>query len=286
MSRIVYVDGQFVPEAEAKVSVFDRSFLFADGVYEVSLVVDGGLVDNAAHLARLQRSLDEIRMASPLPMAEIEAAQKELVRLNGLKEGSLYLQVSRGAADRDFTLPKEPRPILVMFTQARAVFDNPAVARGFHVVTTPDIRWRRRDIKTVQLLAPSLAKQAAVDAGADDAWFVEDGYVTEGTSNNSWIVKGGRLITRHLSHDILHGITRKAVMQLAAQDGLAVEERAFSVEEAQAADEAFITSATTVVMPVVSIDGKAIGNGNPGTVTLRLRDLYLALARQEAAANR
>lgn len=280
MSRIVYVNGEYLPEEDAKISVFDRGFLMADGVYEVSSVLDGKLLDNAAHLIRLQRSLDELQMAAPMAMSEIEAVQKEVVSLNNLREGSLYLQVSRGVADRDFTLPKDARSSLVMFTQVRAIAENPAVNRGFAIITTPDIRWRRRDIKTVQLLAPSLAKQAAVDAGADDAWFVEDGFVTEGTSNNSWIVKGGKLITRHLSHDILHGITRKALLRLAADDGLELEERAFTVEEAMAADEAFITSATIVVMPVVKIDGKLIGNGNPGSITLRLRQVYLEEARK------
>ncbi len=280
MSRIVYVNGEYLPEEDAKISVFDRGFLMADGVYEVSSVLDGKLVDNAAHLVRLQRSLDELRMAAPMPMADIEAVQMEVVRRNNLTEGSLYLQVSRGVADRDFTLPKDAKPSLVMFTQVRAVAENPAVSRGFKVITVPDIRWKRRDIKTVQLLAPSLAKQQAVDAGADDAWFVEDGFITEGTSNNSWIVKGGKLITRQLSNEILHGITRKAMLRLAEEDGLVIEERAFTVEEAQAADEAFITSATAVVMPVVSIDEKLIGNGNPGSVTLRLRQLYVEEARK------
>ncbi len=280
MSRIVYVNGEYLPEEDAKISVFDRGFLMADGVYEVSSVLDGKLVDNEAHLVRLQRSLDELRMAAPMPMAQIEVVQKEVVRRNNLTEGSLYLQVSRGVADRDFTLPKDATPSLVMFTQVRAIAENPAVHRGFKVITVPDIRWKRRDIKTVQLLAPSLAKQAAVDAGADDAWFVEDGFVTEGTSNNSWIVKGGKLITRQLSNEILHGITRKAMIRLAEEDGLQIEERAFTVEEAQDADEAFVTSATTVVMPVVSIDGKLIGNGNPGSVTLRLRQLYVEEAQK------
>ncbi len=167
-----------------------------------------------------------------------------------------------------------------MFTQAKKLADNPAAQKGWSVILVEDIRWKRRDIKTVQLLAPSLAKQAALDAGADDAWMVEDGFVTEGTSNNAWIVKGGKLITRHLSPEILHGITRRAVMRLAAEDGLAVEERAFTAQEAMEADEAFVTSATAFVMPVVRIDGKLIGNGNPGTVTMRLRQLYIEEARR------
>jgi D-alanine transaminase len=280
MSRIVYVNGEYLPEEEAKISVFDRGFLFADGVYEVSSVLDGKLVDNAAHLARLARSLAELKMESPLPPQEIEAVQKEMITRNKLVEGALYLQVTRGAADRDFAIPKNAMPSLVMFTQAKRLADNPAAQKGWSVIFVEDIRWKRRDIKTVQLLAPSLAKQAALDAGADDAWLVEDGFVTEGTSNNAWIVKGGRLITRQLSNAILHGITRRAAMRLAAEDGLEIEERAFTPEEAMAADEAFVTSATSFVMPVTKIDGRLIGNGNPGSVTMRLRQLYIEEARR------
>lgn len=279
MSRIVYVDGSFVPEEEAKVSVFDRSFLFADGVYEVTSVLDGRMIDNDAHLARLRRSLRELRIEFAMTDAEIAAAQAETIRRNGLNEGALYLQVSRGAADRDFAFPKSPKPTLVMFTQEKRLADNPAAARGISIITLPDIRWQRRDIKTVQLLYPSMAKQAALDAGADDAWLTEDGFVTEGTSNNAWIVKGGRLITRQLSNEILHGITRAAALRLAKEDLVEIEERPFTVEEALAADEAFVTSATTFVMPVVRIDGRLVGNGNPGSVTLRLRQLYLDMAR-------
>jgi D-alanine transaminase len=280
MNRIVYVNGEFVAEADAKISVFDRGFLFADGVYEVCSVIDGRLVDNAAHLERLRRSLRELRLEFALDDANIEAIQKELVARNALREGALYLQVSRGAADRDFAFPKSPAPSLVMFTQARRLVDNPAAAKGMAVISLPDIRWRRRDIKTVQLLYPSMAKQAALDAGADDAWLVEDGLVTEGTSNNAWIVKGGKIITRQLSNDILHGITRAAILRLAAEDRIVFEERPFTIAEAQAADEAFVTSATTFVMPVVRIDGKLIGNGNPGAVSGRLRALYIEEARR------
>ena len=282
MSRIVYVAGEFLPEEEAKISVFDRSFLFADGVYEVTSVIDGKLVDNAAHLARLRRSLAALKLTFPMSDAEIQVAQKELVRRNGLTEGALYLQVIRGAADRDFAFPSEPQPVLLMFTQVKGLIDNPAASKGMSIVTIDDIRWKRRDIKTVQLLAPSLAKQAAIEAGSDDAWMVEDGHVTEGTSNNAYIVKGGKIITRPLSNDILHGITRKAILKLAVRDGVELEERAFTVAEALEADEAFVTSATTFVMPVVKIDGKLIGNGNPGSVTLRLRDLYLEEAKASA----
>ena len=224
MSRTVYVDGDFVAEEQARVSVFDRGYLFADAVYEVSSVLDGRLVDNAAHLARLERSLGELSIPMPLPPAEIEAVQKSLLELNALTEGLVYLQVSRGVADRDFAFPKDAKPVLVMFTQAKTLVQNPAAAKGIAVVSMPDIRWKRRDIKTVQLLAPSMAKQAALDAGVQDAWMVEHGLVTEGSSNNAHIVTAeGTLVTRNLGTEILHGITRAAVLRLSEQDGVPVE---------------------------------------------------------------
>ena len=279
MSRIVYVNGEYLPEEEAKISVFDRGFLFADGVYEVTSVIDGRLVDNEAHLARLERSLRELRLPFELSGEAITAIQQELAERNQLREGIIYLQISRGAADRDFGFPASPDPSLVLFTQAKNLVDNAVAARGMKVILVEDIRWKRRDIKTVQLLAASLAKQAATESGADDAWMVEDGHITEGTSNNAWIVKGGKLITRQLSNDILHGITRRAVMELAGRDSLRIEERSFTVEEAMQADEAFVTSASSFVMPVVKIEDRMIGNGNPGSVTLRLRELYIEMAR-------
>lgn len=275
-TRTVYVNGDFVPEAEAKISVFDRGFLFADAVYEVTPVLKGRLVENEGHMRRLERSLAELRMTSPVPVAEIPALMEELVRLNGVEEGVVYLQVSRGAADRDFVLPKDATPSLVMFTQARPLIDTKSAREGLRVVTLPDLRWARRDIKTVQLLAPSLTKQAAKDAGADDAWMVEDGYVTEGTSNNAYIVtREGTIVTRHLSNDILHGITRASVLKLAEEAQMAIEERPFTVAEAQAAAEAFVTSASAFVTPVVMIDGKPVGEGVPGPLARRLREIYV-----------
>ncbi len=283
MSRIVYVNGAYLPEEEAKISVFDRGFLFADGVYEVSSVVEGRLVDNAAHLARLQRSLHELDMATPATAEEIEAIQREMITRNGIEEGLVYLQVTRGAADRDFLYPKDATPSLVMFTQTKSIVDNPTAVRGISVITLPDIRWRRRDIKTIGLLAASMAKQAAQDAGADDAWMVEDGMITEGSSNNAFIITHeGAIVTRALSNDILHGITRRAVLAIAERENLTVEERAFSPEEAYEAAEAFITSASTFVMPVVRIDNRILGNGVPGPVTEDLRRLYTEMARNEA----
>ncbi|MCB1387238.1 MAG: D-amino-acid transaminase [Nitratireductor sp.] len=276
MSRIVYVNGEYLPEEEAKLSVFDRGFLFADAVYEVSSIIDGRLIDNQQHLLRLKRSLDELNMAEPCPMEEIERIQHEVVKRNAVSEGMLYLQVTRGAADRDFNFPADARPSLVMFTQAKKVAENPAAERGLSVITLPDLRWHRRDIKTVQLLYPSMCKEEARARGADDAWLVEDGQVTEGTSNNAWIVlHDGTLVTRQLSTDILHGITRRAVLRFARERQIRVEERPFTVEEAQGAREAFITSASAFVTPVVSIDGKPVGDGRPGDTARGLRGIYL-----------
>lgn len=286
MSRIVHVNGAFVPEAEARVSVFDRGFLMADGVYEVTSVLDGRLVDFAGHAARLRRSLTELGMASPMDDAALLALHREIVARNGVVDGLVYLQVTRGnPGDRDFAYPSpEVAPTVVLFTQSKpGLADSPAAATGWRVISVPDLRWGRRDIKTVQLLYPSMAKMAAKAAGADDAWLIEEGgVVTEGSSNNAWIIAGGRMVTRALSHDILNGITRTAVRRLAAEAGIAVEERSFTIAEAQAADEAFATSATAFVMPVVEIDGVRVADGRPGPLTRRLRALYIEEMRRAA----
>lgn len=283
MSRIVYVNGDYLPEEEAKVSVFDRGFLFADGVYEVTSVLGGRLVDFPGHLARLHRSLAELEMPAPVSDEGLEAIHRALVARNGVAEGMVYLQVTRGAADRDFAFPPEPVPSLVLFTQARPLVDTPSARTGIRVIGLPDIRWQRRDIKTVQLLAPSMCKMMAKKAGKDDAWLVEDGFVTEGTSNNAWIVTSdGALVTRDLSTAILHGITRAAVMALAAEAQIRVEERPFTIAEAQDAAEAFITAASAFVTPVVEIDGMTLGDGTPGPLTRRLRELYIDAARKSA----
>lgn len=282
MSRTVFVNGSYLPEEDAKVSIFDRGFLFADGVYEVSSVVRGRLIDNRAHLERLHRSLEAIEIEAPLSDSEIAAIQQELIARNSVDEGVVYLQVTRGAAERDFSYPKAAKPTLVMFTQAKRLIDNPLAQKGISVVTTPDIRWARRDIKTVGLLASSMAKMVAVRAGADDAWMVENGYVTEGSSNNAYIVTGNNtIVTRHLSREILSGITRQAVLKLAAEAHLSIEERPFTPAEAHVAHEAFITSASTFVMPVVKIDDTLLGDGKPGALSLRLREIYIAAALAE-----
>ncbi|QDY68602.1 D-amino-acid transaminase [Qingshengfaniella alkalisoli] len=282
MSRTVYVNGSYLPEEEATVSVFDRGFLFADGVYEVTSVLDGQLIDFDGHAKRLERSLGELDMDSPVSMDELRDIHRELVRRNDLREGGVYLQITRGAADRDFLFPEGAEPTIVLFTQAMNLTNSPKAEKGLKVISIPDIRWGRRDIKTVQLLAPSLGKMEAKKAGCDDAWMIEDGFVTEGTSNNAYIVKGGTIITRDLSNAILHGITRAAVLRFAREAQMKVEERSFTIDEAKDADEAFITSATTFVTPVVEIDGQQIGEGVPGTVAKRLREIYLEESRKLA----
>ena len=283
MSRTVYVNGAYAAEEEAKISVFDRGFLFADGVYEVSSVIRGRLVDNRSHLRRLHRSLSELEMNAPASDSEIEAIQYELIARNKLDEGIVYLQVTRGAADRDFNYPEDARPTLVMFTQKKQIIDNPLAQTGITVVTTPDIRWARRDIKTVGLLAPSMAKMIAKRAGADDAWMVEQGFITEGSSNNAYIVTdGGVIVTRQLGHEILHGITRQAVLKLADETQLHIEERPFTVAEAHSAKEAFITSASAFVLPVRSIDSIPVGDGRPGPIAQQLRALYITAVLAES----
>ncbi|RYH08206.1 D-amino-acid transaminase [Tropicimonas sp. IMCC6043] len=285
MSRIVYVNGEYLPEEEAKVSVFDRGFLFADGVYEVTSVLGGKLLDFEGHARRLRRSLDELDMPTPEAMDDLLEIHRELVARNSIVDGMVYLQITRGApADRDFAFPgAEVPPTLVLFTQSKpGLAESPAAERGIRVISIPDIRWGRRDIKTVQLLYPSMGKMMAKAAGADDAWMIEDGAVTEGTSNNAYIVKGGKIITRNLGTEILHGITRAAVLRFAREAQMEVEERPFTLAEAQEADEAFITSASTFVMPVVAIDDATLGDGTPGPVARRLREIYLDESRKTA----
>jgi D-alanine transaminase len=286
MSRTVYVNGDYLPEAEAKVSIFDRGFLMADGVYEVTSVLDGKLIDFAGHGIRLQRSLDALEMTNPITTDELADMFRELVRLNDIDQGMIYLQITRGnPGDRSFVFPDASLPpTVVAFTQdVPNLADAPAAQIGFKVISIPDLRWGRVDIKTTQLLYPSMGKMMAKKAGCDDSWFVaDDGGITEGTSNNAYIVKGNKIITRHLSTNILHGITRASVLRFAAEAQFEVEERPFTIAEAQAADEAFSTAASIFVMPVVQIDGTDVGNGKPGPVAKRLRELYLDEMRRSA----
>ena len=278
--RIAFVNGVYTTLAEAKISIMDRGFLFADGVYEVSAVLGGRLVDNDAHLARLQRSLSALQIPNPLSDADWIGIEQELVARNRLTEGVVYIEVTRGVAEREFVYPRDLKPTVVLFTQEKTIVAGPLVARGAKVVTAPDLRWARRDIKSVSLLAQVLAKQAAAEAGAAEVWMVEDGFVTEGGSSTAFFIgHDRRIVTRPLSVAILSGITRRAVMRLAASEQLVVEERAFTVAEAKAAAEVFYTSASNFVVPVVSIDGEPIGNGEPGPLTRQLSDIYVGFAR-------
>lgn len=284
--RTVYLNGEYLPENEAKVSIFDRGFLMADGVYEVTSVLGGKLVDFDGHAVRLNRSLSELGMKNPISKEDLLAVHRELVSVNDVVEGGVYLQITRGApADRDFAFPDpETTPCtVVLFTQSKPGATQSAASKtGIKIISIDDERWGRRDIKTVQLLYPSMGKMMAKAAGCDDAWMVEDGHVTEGTSNNAYIVKGNKIITRGLSNDILHGITRAAVLRFALEAQMEVEERLFTIEEAQSADEAFITSATMFVTGVVEIDGAQIGEGVPGSVSKRLREIYLEESTKKA----
>ncbi|MEM7377302.1 MAG: D-amino-acid transaminase [Pseudomonadota bacterium] len=284
MNRTVYVNGEYVPEHDARISVFDRGFLFADAVYEVTAVLDGKLVEFEPHITRLERSLSELGMPMPCDADALLAIHRELVSRNAVTEGLVYLQVSRGAADRDFAFPAaNTEQTLVLFTQHKNFLTAASAETGISVISLPDKRWGRRDIKTVQLLYPSLAKMEAKQAGADDAWMVDDIGVTEGSSNNAYIVLAdGRIVTRNLGHDILPGITRRTVLKCAGDLQLTVEERPFSLEEAADAVEAFYSSATGFVTPVVALDGKPIGDGKPGPVTRRLREIYIQDALQNA----
>lgn len=280
MARWAWLDGAFVPFAEARVPITDRGFLFGDGVYEVTAVLDGRLVDAAAHLARLARSAAALGIPLPLDGPAIEAIERELITRDRIDQGTVYLQLTRGAAERDFLPPPGLAPTLLLFAQAKEIVNSPAAARGLSIATVPDIRWARRDIKSLMLLAQVLAKQSAQAAGADDAWLVQDGFVTEGASATALIVAAdGTLVTRPNSHDILPGCTRAAVLALAEGDGMRVAERPFAVSEALDAREAMQSSASAFVLPVVRIDGVAVGDGRPGPIARRLRALYIAAAR-------
>lgn len=274
--RWVHVNGEVVAADAAVISVFDRGFLFADGVYEVTSVLDGHLVDFGRHIDRLERSLGELRIPMPHSRDEFVALHRELVARNELRDGVVYLQITRGSGDREFTFPKSATPNVVAFTQVKELRNPAFVAEGVKVVTLPDIRWQRRDIKSVALLAQVLGKQGATEAGAFEGWMVEDGRVTEGTTSTAFIVtKNAMLVTRPLSNAVLPGVTRLAVLDLVDEAGLGLEERAFTVEEAYDATEAFLTSASTFVAPVVEIDGHRIGQGRPGLIATRLREMYI-----------
>ena len=285
MTRIVYVNGAFELEEAAKISVFDRGFLFGDAVYEVTAVLDGRLVDFEAHLARLDRSLGEIELTLPMPHEGLREVHETLIAENGVDEGIVYIQISRGPAERDFAYPPSPAPTVVAFTQKRQLVAHPQAETGVEIITVPDIRWKRRDIKSTSMLAQAMGKEAAKRQGAYEAWMVEDGFVTEGTSSSAFIVDAhGVLRTQPLGPQILPGVTRRAILRLAGEDGVPFEERPFTVDEAYGAREAFLTAASAFVLPIIAIDGHAIGKRTPGPTARAFRAHYIAEARKSSVS--
>jgi len=282
VNRIVYLNGEYLPADEAKISVFDRGFIFGDGVYEVVPVFLGKLVDKQYFYERLDRSLNELGIAWPCSKEEYGQVMEELIGRNSLEEGVVYSQVTRGVAEREFQFPENTPPTFMAFTTPMELLNNPAAKTGIKVITTPDLRWKRRDIKSINLLGQCMAKQDAVSKGGKEGWMVEDGVVTEGVSSSAYIVKDGKVITRPLSNSILPGIRRRTLLELAERAGIQIEQRLFTVDEALGADEAFISSATTMALGVVEIDGNQIGDGTPGPVTLKMRELYTERVLAEA----
>ena len=279
----IYLNGEYLPKSEGRISVFDRGFLLADGVYEVVPVLRGKLIDVDPFLERYERSMRALKLSWPMPPEEYLAMMEELVRRNGVEEGGVYTQLTRGMSfERVFEFPKDLTPTCMAFTFHKKILESDLARKGVKVVTVEDIRWKRRDIKSIALLGQCMAKEEAVERGAYEGWMVEEGYVTEGTASSAYIVKGGRIITRPLSRSILPGIRRRLLLELAPAHGIEVEERPFSVEEAYEADEAFLTSATTFLYPIVEIDGHTLGDGTPGPVSRRLRELYVEAALKEA----
>jgi D-alanine transaminase len=280
MPRIAYVNGRFLPHREAAVHVEDRGYQLADGVYEVMAVRRGAIGDEVRHLERLGRSLAELRIPWPMHASSLRLVMRELIRRNRLADGALYLQITRGVAPRDHAFPAAARPSIVMTLRRLRVPDPATVERGIAVATVPDIRWGRCDIKSIALLANVLAKQAAREKGAYEAWLVDrEGYVTEGSSTNAWIVsRRGEIVTRQLDSAILSGVTRKVLLDYARRQGIAIVERRFSLAEAKEAAEAFLTSTVSIVLPIVRIDDSLVGEGKPGKTTLELRRLYLEAA--------
>ena len=282
MNRIVYVNGDYVAEQDAKISIFDRGFIFGDGVYEVVPVIRSKLVDRQYFIERLRRSLGELQIAWPCTEGEYIEVMQQLIVRNQLEEGMVYSQVTRGVADRNFNFPPATPTTLVAFTSKMSVLENPAADTGIKVTTFEDLRWKRRDIKSVNLLAQCLAKQDAISKGANESWMVEEGFVTEGSSSTAYIVSKGSVITKPLSNLILPGIRRRTLLEIAELAGIQVVERPFTIAEALGADEAFVSSATTIVTGVISIDSHKIANGKPGPITMQLRNLYKSRMLREA----
>ena len=280
MTNIAYVNGAYEKIENAKVSIMDRGLLFADGVYEVAGVYDGVIIDNESHILRLKRSLNEIKLTLPIELDELLLVQKKLIEINKLKEGTLYFHVTRGIGQsREFEFPEGLSPSLIMFVNHKQIMDLPIDRLNAKVMTLPDLRWKRRDIKSIALLPQVLAKQVAHENNCNEVWMYEDGYITEGGSSNAFIIKDNKLISRKNNEKILSGTTRQAVLKLLELEGLSFNERPFTIEEAYDADEAFYTSASVFVMPVISIDDRVINDGIPGNLTLKLRNLYENFAK-------
>ena len=283
MNRIVFINGSYVKEENAKISIFDRGLLFSDAVYEVTAVIDNKLVDFPSHVKRLNQSLNKLKIDYKFNEKTLLEIHKNLLNKNPFSnnEGLIYLQVSRGSAERDFLIKKNSlSPNIFAFTQEKILTD---LTQGLKIITKEDLRWQRRDIKTTQLIYASLSKTEAHDIGADDAWFLdEDNYINEGTSNNAYIIDNNTIITRNLSNKLLPGITRQTILEVAKNLKLNIEERAFTVNEAFTANEAFISSATTLILPVVEINRNIIGNGKIGPITEILRETYIKISKHNS----
>jgi D-alanine transaminase len=278
MSKIVFLNGEYMLEAEAKVSIFDRGYMFGDGIYEVVPVVNYVVLDREPFLERIERSLYELDLKWPMSKDEFLEMIDELIKRNDIKEGGVYMQVTRGVAPRDFIYPEDTATTCTAFAFKKEIINNPQAVAGVKVVTVEDIRWKRRDIKSIALLGQCMAKQEASKRGAFEGWMVEDGFVTEGTCSNAYIVKDGTIITRPVSNSILSGVRRKLLIEIANRHNIKLKERLFTPQEALYADEAFLTSATTFVLPIVEIDGKKIGDGKPGEVFKKMRKMYIESA--------
>ncbi|WP_086253434.1 D-amino acid aminotransferase [Campylobacter sp. P091] len=278
----VFLNGEFVDKDSAKISIFDRGFIFGDGIYEVVPVINSIIVEKDGFWDRFQRSLNEISLNLPYTHDEFESILNNLIEINSLKEGGLYIQITRGVAPRDFSFVKGVKPTIMAFAFSDSVLEHPAAKSGITIISTPDIRWKRRDIKSISLLGQCYAKNQATIAGADECFMVEDGYVTEAGSSSAFIIKDGALITKPLSNEILPGIRRNRLLNLAKQIGLQIQERKFSMDEVYNADECFISAATIILLPVIKADGKAINGGKIGEYTTKLRELYKRALKLEA----
>lgn len=284
MSDIVFLNGDFLKAEDAKVSIFDRGYLFGDGIYEVVPVINGKVIDKEPFFERFDGSLSKIGLKAPFCKADIVTILDTLIAKNDLVEGGIYMQVTRGVAPREFYFPENTPTTFMAFIFKKEIIDNPLAQKGVKIVSCEDIRWKRRDIKSISLLGQVLAKEEVHQKGAYEGWMVEDGFVTEGTSSAAFIIKDGIIITRPLSNAILPSIRRKLLMELTKTHGIKVEERLFTIEEALNADEAFMASATIFVLPIIEIDGKAIGSGKPGPMVKKLREMYIEAALKEANA--